>query len=71
MNLDDGDEVYNWPWLYAVQVGEWGLTEAQAKKLRDYLLRGGFFMADDFHGSRGTGLLRKNHEDGLSRPPHC
>jgi hypothetical protein len=51
VNLDDGDEVYNWPWLYAVQVGEWGLTEPQAKKLRDYLLRGGFFMADDFHGT--------------------
>lgn len=50
VNLDDGDDVYNWPWLYAVQVGEWGLTDAQADKLRDYLLRGGFFMADDFHG---------------------
>jgi hypothetical protein len=51
VNLDDGDEVYNWPWLYAVQVGEWGLTPAQGKKLRDYCLRGGFFMADDFHGT--------------------
>ena len=51
VNLDDGDEIYNWPWLYAVQVGEWGLTDAQTRKLRDYLLRGGFFMADDFHGS--------------------
>jgi len=52
VHLDDGDEIYNWPWLYAVQVGEWGLTEPQCKKLRDYLLRGGFFMADDFHGSQ-------------------
>jgi uncharacterized protein DUF4159 len=51
VNLDDGDDVYNWPWIYAVQVGEWGLTDAQAKKLREYLLRGGFFMADDFHGT--------------------
>jgi len=51
VNLDDGDDVYNWPWLYAVQVGEWGITDVQAKKLRDYLLRGGFFMADDFHGT--------------------
>jgi hypothetical protein len=51
VSLDDGDEVYNWPFLYAVQVGEWGLTEAESKKLRDYLLRGGFFMADDCHGS--------------------
>ena len=52
VNLDDGDEVYNWPWIYAVQVGEWGITNDQARKLRDYLLRGGFFMADDLHGTR-------------------
>jgi hypothetical protein len=48
--LEDGDEAYNWPWLYAVQVGEWGLTEQEAKVMREYLLRGGFFVADDFHG---------------------
>ena len=30
VNLDDGDEVYNWPFLYAVQVGEWGITDKQA-----------------------------------------
>ncbi|MBV9083011.1 MAG: DUF4159 domain-containing protein [Acidobacteriaceae bacterium] len=51
VNLEDGNDVYNWPWLYAVQVGEWGITDAQAAKLRDYLLRGGFFVADDFHGT--------------------
>lgn len=51
VSLDAGDDVYNYPWLYAVQVGEWGITDAQAAKLRDYLLRGGFFMADDFHGT--------------------
>ena len=51
VNLDDGDDIYNWPWLYAVQVGEWGISDAEAHKLRDYLLRGGFFMADDFHGT--------------------
>jgi hypothetical protein len=51
VNLDDGDEVYNWPWLYAVQVGEWGITQHQANVLRDYLLHGGFLMADDFHGA--------------------
>ena len=28
-----------------------GLTDTQASELREYLLRGGFFMADDFHGS--------------------
>jgi len=33
-------------------VGEWGLTDRQGQALREYLLRGGFFMADDFHGIR-------------------
>jgi Domain of unknown function (DUF4159) len=59
VNLEDGDDVYNWPWLYAVQVGEWGLTESQAKVLRDYLLRGGFFMADDFHGNYEYQMFEK------------
>jgi Domain of unknown function (DUF4159) len=48
----DGDEIYKWPWVYAVEVGHWQLTDKQCKKLRDYLLRGGFLMADDFHGTR-------------------
>jgi len=51
VSLEDGDDVFHWPWLYAVQVGEWGLTDPQAKVLREYLLRGGFFMADDLHGT--------------------
>jgi len=50
VNLDDGDDVFNWPWLYAVQTGQWELTDKQAAKLRDYILRGGFFMVDDFWG---------------------
>jgi hypothetical protein len=49
VNLDDGD-VDDWPWLYAVQTGHWQLTDAQAKAMREYLLRGGFFMCDDFWG---------------------
>ncbi len=49
VNLDEGGE-YDWPWLYAVQTGSWQLTDAQAKSLREFLLRGGFFMADDFWG---------------------
>jgi hypothetical protein len=51
INLDDEDDVYNWPWLAAGEMGDWKLTEAQADKLRDYLLRGGFLMLDDFWGT--------------------
>lgn len=46
----ESDEIYNWPWIYAVEVGHWELNETRAKKLRNYLDRGGFLMVDDFHG---------------------
>ncbi len=47
----DSDEIFNYPWVYAVQVANWTFTDAQAKKLREYLLKGGFLMVDDFHGT--------------------
>jgi hypothetical protein len=47
----DSDDVYDWPWLYAVEVGHWSLSDTQATRLRDYLDRGGFLMVDDFHGT--------------------
>lgn len=51
VTLDGSDDVYNWPVLYGVEVGHWALTDEEAAQLREYLLRGGFFMCDDFHGS--------------------
>jgi hypothetical protein len=50
INLDTDDDVFNYPWLYAVEVGHWELTDSQIAKFREYLMRGGFFMCDDFHG---------------------
>jgi Domain of unknown function (DUF4159) len=46
------DAIFDYPWLYAVEVGRWYLDEVEAARLREYLLRGGFLMTDDFHGSR-------------------
>jgi hypothetical protein len=50
VDLDEGDQ-YDWPWLYGVEVGHWKLTDSQVQAFREYLLRGGFFMCDDFHGT--------------------
>jgi hypothetical protein len=51
VDMDGSDDPYNWPFLYAVEVGRWGLEDKEAKQLRDYIDRGGFFMVDDFHCS--------------------
>jgi len=47
----DSDDIFNYPWVYAVQVEDWTFTDAEAKRLREYLLKGGFLMVDDFHGT--------------------
>jgi len=46
----NADELFDYPWLYAVEVGSWGFSDSQARRMREYLLRGGFLMVDDFHG---------------------
>ena len=46
----NSDDLFNYPWLYAVEVGSWAFSDSQAARMREYLLRGGFLMVDDFHG---------------------
>jgi len=46
----DSDRVFDYPWMYAVGVNTWSFTDEEAKRLHDYLARGGFLMVDHFHG---------------------
>ena len=64
----DTDDIFNYPWMYAVEVGQWYLSDEQAPKLREYLLRGGFLMVDDFHGTVRVGSLHGQHVARLSGP---
>lgn len=49
ITLDD-DRLFDYPWLYAVEVGQWYLSDSEATLLREYLDRGGFLLVDDFWG---------------------
>jgi len=44
------EAIFDHPWMFAQQVGRWALTDEETLKLREYLMRGGFLVADDFHG---------------------
>ena len=46
----NNEQVFDYPWLYAVEVGQWHLSDAEAARLREYLDRGGFLIVDDFWG---------------------
>ncbi len=51
VRLDD-DGIFDYPWIYAVEVGSLELSRSETARLREYLLRGGFLMVDDFHGQQ-------------------
>lgn len=44
------DALFDYPVIYAVKVGYWYLSDQEIERLREYLLRGGFLIVDDFHG---------------------
>jgi hypothetical protein len=45
------DRIYDYPMLYVVEAGFASFSDPEADNLREYLLRGGFLLVDDFHGS--------------------
>jgi hypothetical protein len=51
VNLEDGNDVFDWPYMMVGLAGYWDLSDEMVVKLRDYLLRGGFLFADSFFGS--------------------
>jgi len=44
------EEFFRYPFAYAVEVGYMVLSDKEVERLREWLLRGGFLMVDDFHG---------------------
>lgn len=46
----DDPEFFNYPVAYLCEPGFWDLNEAEAASLREYLLKGGFLIFDDFAG---------------------
>jgi Domain of unknown function (DUF4159) len=48
----DSDEMFDYPFLYAVAAGDWAVSPAQGARLREFFERGGFLVTDDFHNDR-------------------
>jgi hypothetical protein len=49
LSLDD-PRLFTYPWIYIVEPGFLKMTDADVAALREFLLRGGTAMFDDFHG---------------------
>src|SRR5919109_5103275 len=49
LDLDD-PEIFQNPVLYVWEPGYWTIQPSEATRLREYLLKGGFIIFDDFEG---------------------
>ena len=46
----DDPNLFKYPFAYLCEVGYMDLTDAEVKGMREYVLRGGFLLVDDFRG---------------------
>jgi hypothetical protein len=61
LRLDD-DRIFEFPFLYLVEIGRDGgpdFSEKEIENLREYVLRGGFLLIDDFKGKAGWQVFRQ------------
>jgi len=57
--LDD-PQLLRYPYLYILEVGGMALQPDEISNLRDYLLKGGFLLVDDFWGNGAWYTLEEN-----------
>ena len=55
LTLDD-PELFHYPIVYMWEPGFWALTDVEAQRFREYLLKGGMAIFDDFEGSQWNNL---------------
>jgi Domain of unknown function (DUF4159) len=58
LNLDD-PELFKNPIAYMSEPGFWGMTDDEAVKLREFLLKGGFLIFDDFERQQWDNMERQ------------
>ncbi|MBZ5725163.1 MAG: DUF4159 domain-containing protein [Acidobacteriia bacterium] len=63
------DRLFDYPWIYATQTGWWGLSDVETARLREYLLRGGYLVTDDFWGPEQWEVFRQTMERVLPGRP--
>ena len=61
--------LFDYPWIYATQTGWWDLSDAEVTRLREYLLRGGFLVVDDFWGPEQWRMFRLTMDRVLPNHP--
>ena len=63
------DRIFDYPFLFLQQVGHWHPSSREAARLKEYLLRGGFLLVDDFHGEYDWSIFQSAMQRVLPERP--
>jgi len=63
----DDPRLFEHPLAYLCEVGYWEPTDKEAESLRQYLLKGGFLIIDDFSDERMHGFQFRNFERQIDK----
>jgi len=63
------EAIFDYPWLFAQQAGRWYLNPDEIAALREYVLRGGFLVVDDFHGEYDWAVMSDALEQAFPEWP--
>jgi hypothetical protein len=55
-------KLFDYPWIYATQVGWWSLSDTEVIRLREFLSKGGFLVVDDFWEGEQWEVFRRTME---------
>lgn len=58
----DDPELFKFPVAYLVEPGFWSVSETEAESLRNYLLKGGFLIVDDFYNRQWLNFAQRIRE---------
>ncbi len=61
----DDPQIFKYPFAYLCEVGCMNLSEKELAGLREYILRGGFLLIDDFRSSRDFYILQQQLKQAL------
>ncbi|MFL6275840.1 MAG: DUF4159 domain-containing protein [Blastocatellia bacterium] len=54
----DDPNLFKYPFAYMCEVGYMDMSDAEIQGLREYLLRGGFLLVDDFRGAQDMSVFQ-------------
>jgi hypothetical protein len=66
----DDPNLMKYPFAYMCEVGVMQLTDAEIQGMREYLLRGGFLLVDDFRGSNDMRNLEYHIKRAFPEPEY-